>query len=432
MKTRFLSLLGLTLTLSNTSTAIGCPAYLEAEKLSSLDLKARQNLRAFAMSAKDGKRSWVTVPIQVDELDQRGVLAGSNPTKPLAMTDRISLRIETFGERIAATDMPPCSGKKALEIENPNQPGKFAYLTGCEDVALVTALPVEHNSELKTVTSQHYDYQYLPNNQLMYKSLVAKDTGWKESLPAASNSDLTLHLDIKRFLTLNFTNKNVESYVGRSASGPVGMVGSIDFYLRLLFMKIDLKLGTTVGFYGDSAHIPSIIDVPVDAHSRLNAGSGLLYMWQTENATIDRSPHANAMLDAKPSLIKEGWENYAKEGSKFCRKDNCAFSLRGSIGTLPYGIDIYLEPSMVARGFYPVWVSDVGKFKKELGWEIAESDPGKVGIFFNNSGLPKGQYPMNQWIRLGSSGMLGQCPAPISVKETLTFNQNPVIEGTAH
>ncbi len=419
--------------LAQSAALLACPAYISASKISQLSLKARKDLRVFALEVSAGKRAWLPLPLQIDELDEKGILTGSNPNQAPNDTDRISLRVEKFGARISSADKAPCSGQQAIEIENPSQPGRYAYLTTCNDeYSEVSEIPVTHDAELKKVSSVHYDYEYLPNNQLMYKSLIAKDSSWLAPIPAASNADLALHLDIKRFLTVNFSNKDVESYVGRRVSGQVGMVGNIDFFLRLLFMKIDLKLGTTVGFYGDSAHIPSIIDVPVDAFSKLNQGSGLLYQWQLEKATMDQIKPEKTMPNANPALVKEGWESYAKDGLKYCSSDSCSYQLRGSIGSLPFGIDIYLAKSIVSRGFYPVWVADAGQFKKDMGWSNDDSDNGRVGIFFNNGGLAKGQYPMNQWIRLGSGGMLGQCPAPVMLGSMVMFNDGNPNANKAH
>jgi hypothetical protein len=404
--------------------ARACPAYIDANVLKPLNIKARQDLRAFALHVNGNSRAWTPLPIQIDELDDKGILLGSSPDKAPAPTDRVSMRVEHFGERVTSADSAPCLASQAMEIENPNQPGRYGYIVACADNAPKTPdSPVKHNPELLQVSSPHYDYVYLPNNQLMYKSLGAKDPSWNAPIPAASNAEIDLHLDIKRFLTINFSNKNVESYVGKRVSGPVGMVGNIEFFLRLLFLKIDLKLGSTAGFYGDSAHVPSIIDVPVDAFTKLNAGSGLLYQWKLDQALIDQNHPEKTMPIVKPALIKDGWESYANEGLKYCSGDSCVYQLRGSVGELPWGIDIYLRKSEVERGFYPAWVADVTQFKKEMGWKIQDADTGRVGVFFNNGGLPKGQYPMNQWIRLGRSGLLSQCPAPVRVGSILAFDK---------
>ena len=106
--------------------------------------------------------------------------------------------------------------------------------------------------------------------------------------------------------------------------------------------------------------------------------------------------------------------------------------MRGSVGELPWGIDIYLRKSEVERGFYPARVADVTQFKKEMGWKIQDADTGRVGVFFNNGGLPKGQYPMKQWIRLGRSGLLSQCPAPVRVGSILAFDKIQPTEGVSH
>lgn len=423
-------------------TASACPAYLNAQALPPSTTGIRRNLKAFVIETKDnGERTWKRVGLQVDPLDENGVLRSEAEGQPAlldqAMTalDRIVIRRESFGAQLQAGDKAPCAAEKAVVLQNPDQKDKFAYLAFCSDAEEFAAYPapVTINPTLMKIAGPRFEYDYYPNNQLLYRSLIAK--GPQQSDVAAESADVNIHMDIRRFFTMNFTNKNVESYVMASRSGEVGTTGSINFFLRMLFFKIDLKMATTVGFFEDSGHIPTMIDVPRDAPKMLNPGSGLLYLWTTKAASFDQSNPSQTMPFAKPESILAGWENHAQNGLVYCKqdKDICNFRLRGSVIGQKFGLDINIPKHLVARGFYPVWVPDVATFKKDMKWNSSPSDaPGVVGVYFENGGLLKGQYKLDQWLRIGSEQDIASvCPRAVDANGTISF-KSKTADGIAH
>jgi hypothetical protein len=236
-------------------------------------------------------------------------------------------------------------------------------------------------------------------------------------------------LDVKNFFTMDFTNADVESYVNNIDLGSTGMVASIDFFMRILFFKVNLKMSTTAGFYADSAHIPTTIDVPLDATALLNNGSGMLYSWTGQGAKIDQSAPAETMPNANPPLIQKGWEALADAGKAYCKGKACLFRLRGTVGDERFGLDVNLPRVVVDSGFYPQWVGNVAEFKKRMGWDDEPADgPHQIGVFFNSSGLRKGQYQLDQWVRIGSSAeMATACPQTVAVGSLMAFGQAPVV-----
>ena len=422
--------------------SMACPAYLGADKVPAATTSLRRQLKLFAVEvAPTGERSWVNLPMQVDPLDEKGVLK-ENPigkelkNLPIEKTDRINLRRENFGFKAVPTDGAPCATEKAVELQNPENVGKYAYLVQCkndEKFAKIHSLPVSIDPVLHKITAPQFEYDYQPNNQLMYKNMVAKGKHPFPPTIAVANSDVNIHLDIRRFFTMDFNNDNVESYVRNNTSGPVGMVGSIDFFLRLLVFKIDLKMATTVGFYKDSGHIPTIVDIPRDAPKMLKPGSGLMYLWTTKAAKFDQSNPAKTMPFIQPKTVLSGWENHAKTGLNYCNGNECVFRLRGKVVGESFGLDINVPRDVVARGFFPSWVPSVAKFKKEMDWD---SDPKEgadvVGVYFENGGLLKGQYKLEQWIRIGSEESISSsCPRKVNVGESISFTAK-VGEGIAH
>ena len=83
---------------------------------------------------------------------------------------------------------------------------------------------------------------------------------------------------------------------------------------------------------------------------------------------------------------------------------------------------------MVQQGFFPQWVADVPAFMKVMGWdEDAQPMKNRVGVYFNNSGLHKGQYKFDQWIRLGrESDVASVCPRSIRVGTPMVFAKDLV------
>jgi hypothetical protein len=425
-----------------TPTGLGCPAYLGADKVPAATGSLRRQLKLFAVEVlPSGGRRWINLPMQVDALDEKGVLK-QNPigqelkNLPIEASDRINMRREDFGFKAVASDGAPCETKKGLELQNPESVGKFAYLVQCKNdevYAKIHPHPVSINPVLHKITAPQFEYDYQPNNQLMYKNMVAKGKHPFPPTIAVANSDVNIHLDMRKFFTMDFNNNNVESYVRNYNSGPVGMVGSIDFFLRLLFFKIDLKMATTVGFYKDSGHIPTIVDVPRDAPKMLNPGSGLMYLWTTKAASFDQSNPIKTMPFIQPAVVLSGWENHAKTGLNYCVGSECVFRLRGKVVGESFGLDINVPRDVVARGFFPAWVPNVAKFKKDMKWDDDPKEgPDVVGIYFENGGLLKGQYKLEQWLRIGPEESIStSCPRKVNIGEFISFTAK-VEDGVAH
>jgi hypothetical protein len=117
----------------------------------------------------------------------------------------------------------------------------------------------------------------------------------------------------------------------------------------------------------------------------------------------------------------------------YCSGDECIFRLRGKVVGESFGLDINVPRDVVARGLFPSWVPSVAKFKKEMDWD---SDPKEgadvVGVYFENGGLLKGQYKLDQWLRIGSEESISSsCPRKVTVGESITFDAK-VGDGVAH
>lgn len=310
----------------------------------------------------------------------------------------------------------PCAASAMREVR---MGARYAYLAKCSpgSPALNGNWPTVASMDraANSVRTSRYEYEYVPNNQLMFSSLRLKTAVDKEPIEVSKEAQILLHLDIKHFFTLNFTNDSVESYLSNESSGPVGLSAAMAFSLKILMFKLKIKITALAGFFERSANIPMFIDVPVDAPSNLNHGSGLLYSWKNVAATIDRSKPEIDLPAYDSERIKKGPEALAPLGARYCNGAWCTFRMLGQVNGSPYGMTVKVPRSVVELGFFPMYVDNIKKFKKDLEWDDdAKDSADRVAIFFPNSGLPKGQYRLDYWIQMEELGQpsrpLAQCP----------------------
>jgi len=153
--------------------SIACPVYLDVEKVPSATNSLRRQLKLFAVEVTpSGVRHWINLPMQIDALDDKGILK-QNPigkemkNLPIEANDRINLRREKFGFKVVPSDGAPCATDKGIELQNPESDGKFAYLVHCNNddaFANTHPNPVSINPVIHKITAPRFEYDYQPNN----------------------------------------------------------------------------------------------------------------------------------------------------------------------------------------------------------------------------------------------------------------------------
>ncbi len=389
------------------SDAPVCPAYTFGKDYPEWVREAGQlQLQIFEDSA------WRELDLQIDRLGEDGLLVKNKVAAPITPHDRLVFETREFGARAQGAPLP-CGATRAWELRTSwGGADRWAYLLNCADVkpSRLREAAVLHIPGEKRINSATFSYLYHPTNQLLFREIDVFHGGRQAT--AARDADLQLRLDLKRFLTLSFDNRDVESVVEASTAGPLGVVGQFNFYMRLLMFKIDLKMATLASFYRNSANIPAVMEVPVDAPRRVNPGSGMLYTYNlgTTRLVPDLSNKPMPVFD--PKRIKAGWQDIAPIGLGNCSGESCTFRMSGAVGEMPFGLEINVERRLAEKGFFPMYASDAAQFRHELGWTSRkEEGPRLTGIYFETSGLPKGRYKMDYWIRVGSGG--GSCPAEV-------------------
>lgn len=361
------------------------------------------------------------MPVQVDPVDEEGHLRFFDDDAYLRRdaeaTDFVTFRLETFGRRFnPKVDKLPCRGDQVYELWDAAKK-RYAYLTNCGSAATAvthpTAVSFDHPGH--RLESDTYRYRFNPDNYMQFDEI-----GFRNNLglfePVAFDSKLMIRADVRKFFTMHFDSDEIISKLEASRLGPVGDLARLSFFLKILVFKIKMSLSTDVGFFSDSGHIPMMVSLPVNSYDYLHPRSGILYSWKL-GPSAAKAPKIVDMPLLDPEAVKKGASHLATVGKKHCRGGLCDYRYTVEIGPRRLSMDLGIQRALVDRGFFPIYVDDVEKYREAMGWEIDKKDAtGRVGMYFEVSGLPKGGHPWDFWLKLGSTGdQTKRCPAWVRV-----------------
>ncbi len=313
---------------------------------------------------------------------------------PILPLDRIVLEKGMFGGPANRNvSFPGCS------------PQKGAKVTSAYGITWLMTCPnsISQNIERRSgglaydpvsseVRSSQYSYKFKTDNQMLFQSIAIKG---KPDQVLATDSDLYIKADIKNFFTLNFQSTDIESKIISKRIEPSVALASLGFYLKVLFFKIVLDLTTDVSFFENSANIPMIMTLPIDASKRLNRRSGVLYSFKLGDG-LDTKSIAAGMPLLIPSFL-DG--DFVGDGLKFCASE-CAYNLRIPMKNKSALMEIILPREVVELGMFPWFVDDVAAISEQMDWNIPShvNLKNRIGIYFEVSKLPEGSYPWDFWI----------------------------------
>ena len=399
--------------LSVDGSAWGCPAFLFSSDLGGGLSGRRQELRLFIKTGAGFREQ----AIEVNPVDHDGHLVFFRDLawreEIIRPNDLLLFRTDHWGSRIdLRRERLPCQGPSIIEIQE-QVSGNYAYLTICKTFlnASEFSAPVHFEPTRHLLKTQSYIYRFNPENYMQFSAVSFLDRAKRATL-VALDSRLYIHADVRNFFTMSFDSRDIESKMESYRIGSVGNLARISFFLKILFFRIKMSLSTDVGFFEDSAHIPMMVNIPADAPTYLNPGSGILYSWVP-------GPDANAiglkMPSFDPALLVGGWKELSKIGERFCSQFLCNFRYALEVAGKRLEMDLRFERRLVERGFFPMYIEDIEKHIKSMGWQI-DFPRGQMrsGMYFETSGLPKGGHPWDFWLRLGgSSGAVHACPIPL-------------------
>lgn len=383
-----------------------CPGLLLGQHLPLSQPEAVRRDR-LALYTYDGAR-WTPIPLQLDPLDRDGALVFPKDAHwskdDLSPMDRLSFNIDRFGKRYDAAAKKsqisslPCGTRELVELQY--QAG-YAYLMTCEpDPIANQSRPVSHDETRRTVRSADYSYQYTKSNHLVFEGIqVAAANGSKAMIPVAKDSDLLIVGDVKKFFTLYFDSSDIDAEIKYKRQGPMGLMGGMEFFLRIMAFKIDLQLLPEVNFFEDSMFMPMMMTLPVDAKTYLRRGSGIYYSWASEPDVEwlwkeSRLDELNlAMLDPNSKLPLN------QPSEKHCDQRYCLYTIVAKAKGRPFVMNFKINRKAADLGFFPQLIRDVPAAEAKIGHKLGQfPGQGRVAIYFETARLPKGTHTWDFWI----------------------------------
>ncbi len=416
-------------------TATACPAFLSVSDVLPQKRQAfRQSLAVFAWKkGVTGNYAWQGLPLQIDPMDERGVLEFFPPdvrweTKEAQANDRLSFYTEEFGERFPGGFELPCLASGIREVRTRTLPPKYAYVADCgqpvSGLPQIGAPPIAHDAKFHRVKSDTYEYRYMPKNHLMFDEIAVFLPEDQTRISPATESLLSIRGDVKKFFTMNFDKDDVESTLRHTRQGPLALVGILSFYLRILFFRIDMNLETEVSFFRDGVYVPMVMNMPIDSREKLHAGSGLIFSWLNPGGESRYLTGPGVFPEVDASLVKAGAAAMAAAGKPFCSYRDCTYILRGVRGRVHWALKFVVPRTLADYGFFPSYVPSTRTAKVELGWDKKPTDETeRVGVYFEVSGLPAGEHHYDFWILLGiDSPPAVECPVPLRTGKFIEAN----------
>lgn len=313
------------------------------------------------------------------------------------------------GQRVSPGELP-CAGKNIeLRLDgDAGQAPQFLYAQHCAGSIRSSHLPkfwqqnVIYNIDSHNISSPNYLYTIDSSNYMLFKQIDHSLEG--KMLPLAFESRLYLFADVKNFFSLLFDHDDIGSHMYANDNLHTGLHAAIDFYLNVLFFKVNLNLLVDAFFFPNSVYIPMKVSLPISAKKYLRETSGIFYTWFL---SPDVETGSNKMIAYESGPLTE----QIKAAKVFCkdyRGEFCPFTLifRGKQSLLK--MNFKLAKALIDKGFFPQLVLDVDYFQKNQHWPNdvkGEKSPlgegrKQAGLYFNTSQLEVGEYRWDFWIEV--------------------------------
>ena len=236
---------------------------------------------------------------------------------------------------------------------------------------------IRFEPEFRRITTDVYDYLPSTSNPFVFQRI---NFGGET---AVDSGGLDLFFKPKNFFDIHLDETDLTGHVKQTAVESGSVLLDMNFLLRFLFFKIDVDVSTAAVFRREQATMPLIFKVPLDSKRLLIPGSGALYSWNEQSARITNS-------------------------AKDCNASSCDFSFSGDLPTAVgnpaprrFIVQIKIPQKLVVQGFVPELIHDHRELAASKGWPVVrESNKARTGIYFEVSGLGKGQYQIDYNIGL--------------------------------
>ena len=399
--------------------SLACPIFLSLMDTSGL-IGPRRLTHLFAT---DGGK-WRELPLDIQPLDDserpRFFLKGQDwQSDRLSGRDRLVFYDEAFGGKHLKGQDWPCATSAMVQVR-PAGTDRYGYLAVCQGGTNVAKAgnwaPIRHTPADREVEGAFYRYAYSKANHLMFQSFVLAPKAPGGGVLFSEESDELIRGDLKRFFVLEFDSDSVEAVIREERVGTVGLIGRLNFFLRILFFKLQLKLVSDVSFYPDAIFLPMTMYLPVDAPDYLHPMSGVFYTFRPGKAV--EWDYGNSRVPGfDRALINQGVAHLAKLGLDRCQAEVCRYQLRGKVGERAVSLEFAIARRLVERGFFPMVFNSSDVVEKDLGFRTSRfSPPGRMGFYFETSGLPTGGHDWQFWMRFAdkSAALTEACPRSVT------------------
>jgi hypothetical protein len=381
---------------------------------------SRDQLSLYRFSAQSGSPAWKQIPLQLDPLDSEGSLLFPEGEEwrrqPVGAYDRLSFSHKDLGEMYDGSSRPPCAASRLIELKSNHG---YAYLAVCEQSHSQRSeyvSPVSFDSGKRTVSTSLYHYNYSEKNHLVFDKIELLDGKREALLEVAKNSDLLIASDVKNFFTLYFDTNDIDAQINKKRFGPMGLMGGLQFYLRILLFRLELALLPEVNFFEDALFMPMSMTLPVNAPKYLRRGSGIYYTWEPGNSVewlVEDSQIQELNLD---HLDPKGQIPLAKGDDKFCQKNICRYNLLGKVKDRLFSLNFSIHRKAADWGFFPRLIRNVEEVEKKIQKPLSRySSDKRVGVYFETARLPKGSHTWDFWIHFPEK-VDATCIRPINTK----------------
>lgn len=162
---------------------------------------------------------------------------------------------------------------------------------------------VNFDLDKSEVHTENYRYQFNEKNYLVVRGVdVEKEKG---SEKIVLTSSVYLRLDLKYFLTLSTSHKDIETALDAYKIGPVRVIARVNFDYDFGVKKLDLGMYTEVSFFSNAVYLPAVVDNPINGKKTLRKDSYFYYgLALVENPQNIKARSNMSKFDRSDSYIK--------------------------------------------------------------------------------------------------------------------------------
>ncbi len=361
----------------------------------------RSNVQLFTWQP-ESTSPWARQPLQIDPLDDEGNMTFPEDkdwqNKPIVPFDRLSLFDLNFSKAFDGKSALPCQATDMVELESPRG---FAYLANCPEPGAGSTLiePVKLDEKQRVVSARFYKYHYSERNHLLFDDIELADPSFKSFAAVAHDSDLLIVGDVKHFFTLYFDSSDIDAFINHKRNGPMGLMGGLKFYLKILYFKIQMSLMPEVNFFDDSVFMPMTLTLPVDAKKYLRRGSGIYYTWKG-GAETEWLWDQSQLEALDPAILDPNYKGPSPMPSeKYCGRQKCRYKLLGRNHGRLFSLHFEISRKAAELGFFPRLMRDVPAIEKLIKHPVSRYPAAqRMGIYFETARMPEGEHTWDFWI----------------------------------